>query len=70
MKILPLTLPTTSAEIPNSRSFYLAARASEAGRLPYEAREAILVAVESLYDKEIVPALRLPSATLWRSLRR
>ncbi|OZI74840.1 LysR family transcriptional regulator [Bordetella genomosp. 12] len=70
LKVLPLNLPTTSAEIPNSRSFYLAARASEAGRLPYEAREAILVAVESLYEKEIVPGLQLPSATLWRSLRR
>ena len=69
---LPLTpfLGTTpKAGVATSRTFYLAAREQEAGKLPSEAREVILMAVERLINKEIAPALGLPPSTLWQSAR-
>lgn len=53
-----------------SRTLYLAARQQEVGKLPAEARDVILMAMERLIQKDIAPALGLPPATLWRSARR
>ena len=53
-----------------SRTLYLAARQQEVGKLPAEARDVILMAMERLIQKDIAPALGLPPATLWRNLRR
>lgn len=73
LRVLPLApcLDKTRADAPDlARSFYLAARPQEAGKLPAEARNVILVAVERLMRQDVAPALGLPPATLWRSLRR
>lgn len=73
LRVLPLApcLDNTRADAPDlARGFYLASRPQQAGRLPAEARSVILAAVERLMRQEVAPALRLPPATLWRSLRR
>ena len=73
LRVLPLApyLDKTRADDPDlARAFYLAARPQEAGKLPAEARNVILVAVEQLMQHDIAPALDLPPASLWRSLRR
>ncbi|QQB34248.1 LysR family transcriptional regulator [Achromobacter deleyi] len=73
LRVLPLApyLDKTRADDPDlARAFYLAARPQEAGKLPAEARNVILVAVEQLMQHDIAPALDLPHASLWRNLRR
>ncbi|WP_238923437.1 LysR family transcriptional regulator [Achromobacter ruhlandii] len=73
LRVLPLAscLDKTRADAPDlARAFYLASRPHEAGKLPAEARNVILMAVERLMQHEVAPALGLPAATLWRSLRR
>jgi len=73
LRVLPLApfLGATRADDPAlSRTLYLAARQQEVGKLPSEARDVILMAMERLIQKELAPALGLPPATLWRSLRR
>ena len=73
LRVLPLApfLGAARADDPAlSRTLYLAARQQEVGKLPSEAREVILMAMERLIQKELAPALGLPPATLWRSLRR
>lgn len=73
LRVLPLA-PFLGAARPDdpalSRTLYLAARQQEVGKLPAEARDVILMAMERLIQKELAPALGLPPATLWRSLRR
>lgn len=73
LRVLPLA-PFLDAARPDdpalSRTLYLAARQQEVGKLPAEARDVILMAMERLIQKELAPALGLPPATLWRSLRR
>ncbi|MBV7500587.1 MULTISPECIES: LysR family transcriptional regulator [Achromobacter] len=73
LRVLPLApfLGAARADDPAlSRTLYLAARQQEVGKLPAEARDVILMAMERLIQKELAPALGLPPATLWRSLRR
>ncbi len=73
LRVLPLApyLGAARADDPNlSRTLFLAARQQEVGKLPFEARDVILMAMERLIQKELAPALGLPPATLWRSLRR
>ncbi len=73
LRVLPLApyLGAARADDPAlSRTLYLAARQQEVGKLPAEARDVILMAMERLIQKELAPALGLPAATLWRSLRR
>jgi DNA-binding transcriptional LysR family regulator len=73
LRVLPLGpyLGVTRTDDPSlSRTLYLAARQQEVGKLPTEARDVILMAVERLIQKDIAPALGLPPATLWRSTRR
>lgn len=73
LRVLPLApyLGATRADDPSlSRTLFLAARQQEVGKLPFEARDVILMAMERLVQKELAPALGLPPATLWRSLRR
>jgi len=73
LRVLPLApfLGAARADDPAlSRALYLAARQQEVGKLPAEARDVILMAMERLIQKELAPALGLPPATLWRSLRR
>ncbi len=73
LRVLPLApfLGAARADDPAlSRTLYLAARQQEVGKLPFEARDVILMAMERLIQKELAPALGLPPATLWRSLRR
>ncbi|MGW9062654.1 LysR family transcriptional regulator [Achromobacter animicus] len=73
LRVLPLApfLGPARADDPAlSRTLYLAARQQEVGKLPAEARDVILMAMERLIQKELAPALGLPPATLWRSLRR
>ncbi len=73
LRVLPLApfLGATRADDPSlSRTLYLAARQQEVGKLPAEARDVIMMAMERLIQKELAPALGLPPATLWRSLRR
>ncbi len=73
LRVLPLApyLGAVRADDPNlSRTLFLAARQQEVGKLPFEARDVILMAMERLIQKELAPALGLPPATLWRSLRR
>lgn len=73
LRVLPLApfLGMARGDDPSlSRSFYLAARPQEVGKLPTEARDVILMAMERLVHKDIAPALGLPPASLWRSLRR
>jgi len=73
LRVLPLApyLGVARADDPAlSRTLYLAARQQEVGKLPFEARDVILMAMERLIQKELAPALGLPPATLWRSLRR
>lgn len=73
LRVLPLApyLGAARADDPAlSRTMYLAARQQEVGKLPAEARDVILMAMERLIQKELAPALGLPPATLWRSLRR
>ncbi|MFJ3465676.1 LysR family transcriptional regulator [Achromobacter spanius] len=73
LRVLPLApfLGAARTDDPAlSRTLYLAARQQEVGKLPSEARDVILMAMERLIQKELAPALGLPPATLWRSLRR
>lgn len=73
LRVLPLApfLGAARADDPAlSRTLYLAARQQEVGKLPAEARDVILMAMERLIQKELAPALGLPPGTLWRSLRR
>ncbi|MEN5160374.1 LysR family transcriptional regulator [Achromobacter sp. JD417] len=73
LRVLPLApyLGAARADDPSlSRTLFLAARQQEVGKLPFEARDVILMAMERLIQKELAPALGLPPATLWRSLRR
>lgn len=73
LRVLPLApyLGATRADDPSlSRTLFLAARQQEVGKLPVEARDVIMMAMERLIQKELAPALGLPPATLWRSLRR
>lgn len=73
LRVLPLApyLGAARADDPClSRTLFLAARQQEVGKLPFEARDVILMAMERLIQKELAPALGLPPATLWRSLRR
>jgi DNA-binding transcriptional LysR family regulator len=73
LRVLPLApyLGAARADDPSlSRTLFLAARQQEVGKLPAEARDVILMAMERLIQKELAPALGLPPATLWRSLRR
>jgi len=73
LRVLPLApyLGVARGDDPSlSRTLYLAARQQEVGKLPTEARDVILMAVERLIQKDIAPALGLPPATLWRSMRR
>ncbi|OAE62638.1 LysR family transcriptional regulator [Achromobacter mucicolens] len=73
LRVLPLApyLGAARADDPGlSRTLFLAARQQEVGKLPFEARDVILMAMERLIQKELAPALGLPPATLWRSLRR
>jgi DNA-binding transcriptional LysR family regulator len=73
LRILPLTpyLVPGAADAPlHSRTFYLAARPQEAGKLIGETRGVIRVAVEKLIRQEIAPALGLPASMLWRNTRR
>ncbi|WMD22745.1 LysR family transcriptional regulator [Achromobacter seleniivolatilans] len=73
LRVLPLAPYlgiTRSDDASLSRTLYLAARHQEVGKLPTEARDVILMAMERLIQKDIAPALGLPPATLWRNLRR
>ena len=73
LRVLPLApyLGAARDDDPSlSRTLFLAARQQEVGKLPFEARDVILMAMERLIQKELAPALGLPPATLWRSLRR
>lgn len=73
LRVLPLApyLGAARADDPAlSRTLYLAARQQEVGKLPAEARDVIMMAMERLIQRELAPALGLPPATLWRSLRR
>ena len=73
LRVLPLAPYLGAARSDDaslSRTLYLAARQQEVGKLPTEARDVILMAVERLIQKDIAPALGLPPATLWRSMRR
>ncbi|KRC70941.1 HTH-type transcriptional regulator BenM [compost metagenome] len=73
LRVLPLApyLGAARGDDPAlSRTLYLAARQQEVGKLPAEARDVILMAMERLIQKDLAPALGLPPATLWRSLRR
>jgi DNA-binding transcriptional LysR family regulator len=56
--------------MPAARTFYLAYRDRELGKLPQEARDVILIGVERLITRELAPALKLPADSLWIASRR
>lgn len=53
-------------DTPPHRTFYLAYRENELGRLPNEASQAIEIAVKQLMEKKIVPAIGFGAMELWK----
>lgn len=70
VRILPLSALARTAvkrDKPPHRTFYLAFREHELGKLPSEARNVIHLGAERIFAKEISPALGLSVDTLWKT---